>query len=399
MNKNKVVLAECLDYSPQSVANAAEEIFAALGGIENFISAGDKVLLKPNLVAKAKPEAAITTHPALLEEIARRIFAAGASEVVICDSPGGLYNADYLGPIYRVSGMETAAKNSGARLNDNFSSTLIDNNAEGVRRGYKLDITDAVLNADKIINIAKLKTHGFTGYTAAAKNLFGAIAGLGKVQMHADHKRLPDFCDFLVDLNEFLKPKTVLHIIDAVVGMERDGPTSGDPKFIGRLIAAQNPYYADFAGVRLMNTDPLRMPLLKIAAQRGKADYGEIEYLGTSVEQSVIKDFKSVIPEDTSDVFDNVLPGGIFRKFIYKNITRTPKVKGGCRACGKCAEHCPQKAIEIKKRAVIDYKKCIKCFCCQELCPFKEIKIKKPLLYRFATRSSRRKNKINKENK
>jgi len=392
MNKNTVILTACADYAPETVKAAVDELFTSLGGIEKFISPGDKVLLKPNLVTKRPPEAAVTTHPVLVEEIARRVLAAGAADVVICDSPGGLYNEGFVGAIYRVSGMADAAKNSGARLNEDWSSTVVKNDTEDVRRGVYLDITNAVLNADKIINLAKLKTHGFTGYTGAAKNLFGTIAGLVKVQMHADHQSLEDFCHFLVDLNQYLKPKIALHIIDAVIGMERDGPTAGDPRFIGRLIAAENPYYADYAGARLMNVDPMVMPLCKTAAERGAADYGAIEYAGCSLEESIVRDYKAVVPENFRKPME-FGPRG-FRQWLYKRITRKPKIKRRrCRACGKCVEHCPAKALSLKTKASLDLNKCIKCFCCQELCPFKAVVIKKPFLYRFATRSNRRKKK------
>jgi uncharacterized protein (DUF362 family)/ferredoxin len=386
-----VALVQCADYDAAKVAAAAEEMFTLLGGVESFAASGDKILLKVNLVAKATPDRAVTTHPALVEAVARLLIARGAA-VTICDSPGGLFNEGFVRPIYKAAQMTEAAQNSGASLNELYTSTLVKNDIDCVRRGYNLELIDAVLNADKIINMAKLKTHGFTGFTGAVKNLYGTIAGLAKVQMHSDNQNVYDFCDFLIDLEQYLAPKVALHIIDAVVAMERDGPTAGDPKPMRRLIASKNPYNADYVGVKMMNADPFKMPQLAKAAERGLLSIGDFAVSGCDLEESVVKDFKYVVPEG-ADLFKAALrrvPKFLIN-FLYKNITRKPKIKKSkCRACGKCKEHCPKKAIVIKKKAAIDYHLCIKCFCCQELCPFKAIAVKKPLLYRFATRSSRR---------
>jgi ferredoxin len=84
--------------------------------------------------------------------------------------------------------------------------------------------------------------------------------------------------------------------------------------------------------------------------------------------------------------------------FIKRAFSQKPKVsRRKCKGCGKCRDHCPVKAIEMKPRgknrppyASFDYGKCIRCFCCQELCPFNLVKIKTPLLVKIMKRSKKR---------
>ena len=67
--------------------------------------------------------------------------------------------------------------------------------------------------------------------------------------------------------------------------------------------------------------------------------------------------------------------------------------KKRCKACRKCAEHCPAKAIEISGVAKVSQKDCIRCFCCQELCPFDAVKLKKSWLYHLIRALSHTKRK------
>ena len=93
-------------------------------------------------------------------------------------------------------------------------------------------------NADYIIDFCKLKTHGMVGLSCAVKNMFGCVPGTNKPEYHYRFPGEADFSDMLIDLNEYAKP--VLSIVDAVVGMEGNGPTNGTPRFVGAVIAQQS---------------------------------------------------------------------------------------------------------------------------------------------------------------
>ncbi len=386
-----VAVVNCENYQIENVAKAVDEMFDALGGIQNVVKPNQKVFLKANLVRDMPPDKAATTHPAVIAAIAKKLREECGATVTVGDSCGGAFTRAYMTNVYHGTQMDVACQASGATLNDDFTYSNVSVNGKVV---HKTDIINAFLNADAVINVAKLKTHSFTGYSGAVKNLFGIIPGLVKVEMHSKYPDLESFSDCLIDIEQFAKSKIVLHVIDGVVGMEGEGPTNGKPKKIGKLLAGKNPYWTDIAAVSLF-ANPFEMPLLKRAEQRGivEKNYKEVcDFDFDALEQERIADFKKI------DVLPNFFINGLpqfLRRFFRNNMTKKAKiVKNKCRGCGKCKQHCPAQAIEIKNgKAKIRQNVCIRCYCCQELCPFDAVKFKKPMVYRvvrsFSSSSSR----------
>lgn len=372
---SKVCISKCLTYDDSEVTAAIERIEQELGAFSERIKPGMTVLVKPNLLGKHKPEEVCTTHPSIVKAVCKMLAGMGA-RVIVGDSPGGPFTKAWLAGILKTTGVEEAVKQSGAELNSDFTSKVIKSGG----KNPELEIINAALSADVIVNLAKFKTHMFTGYTAATKNLFGLIPGTVKMHMHGSHPELTNFCDMLVDIERFVAHKTVLHIVDFVYGMEGPGPSDGTPKFGGRLIASIDPYAADAVCLSMIKTDPHKMPVIVSAKERGIFP-DTIEVVGESVEDSIIEDF------DCPKVYGRQqlrLPRFLIR-LSNKYFNRRPvlKAKKLCKACNRCGEACPPKAIEMKGVAVFDYDKCIRCFCCQELCPFHAIKVKTPLMYKL----------------
>ena len=76
-----VVLTRCDDYTAANLVSALDRQISLLGGLERFVSRGDRVLLKPNFIAPKPAERAVQTHPALLLEVARRVRQIGRAHV------------------------------------------------------------------------------------------------------------------------------------------------------------------------------------------------------------------------------------------------------------------------------------------------------------------------------
>lgn len=267
----KLVVLPCEDYSKEHVSACVDSIFADFGDAEAFLVKGKNIFIKANLVTDLPPERHGTTHPMLVECIARRLVEAGA-RVVVGDSSGGAYTRAYMNNIYRVTGMTEACKASGAELNDDFGFSTVDLKGKVNRHQ---EIIDVFLKADAVINVCKLKTHGFTGYSCAVKNLYGLIPGLVKAEVHSKYPELDDFCDNLIDIERFASEKILLHVVDGVIGMEGEGPTNGTPRFVGKIIACDDAYITDVAAVKLFD-EPSKMPLLLKAVERGllNSDFG-----------------------------------------------------------------------------------------------------------------------------
>ncbi len=260
----KVSITECRTYDAGAVRAALIKALEPLGGLD-FLRPGMRIGLKMNLVTLKNYHAAATTHPVLLAELARLITERGA-EAVIGDSPGGPFSVPYLRSLYVPAGLSIAEK-AGARLN---LDTRVEESAFPAGKILKnVTYTGWLTDCDAIITCAKLKTHAMLGMTGAVKNQFGIIPGLMKPEFHALYPEVSDFCNMLIDLNEFIKPR--LAIIDGIVGMEGNGPSAGTTREIGCLIASDNVYHADVAMAYIMGLAPADMPLIHAAYERGLA--------------------------------------------------------------------------------------------------------------------------------
>ena len=362
-----VALAACKSYEDAEVSAALETAVMAAGGLD-WVTPGMRVALKLNLVSAMKPEEAATVHPAVVCALVRMLQARGA-HVVLGDSPGGLYNAAHLQRVYDVTGLR-AAEALGAELNGDFSVCSVSYPEAVQARSFTE--TAYLRNADAIIDVCKLKTHGMMGMTNAVKNFFGIIPGAMKPEYHYKYPKIEDFANMIVDLCEYCKPR--LCICDAVVGMEGNGPTQGSARPIGCLLAAESPHALDLVACGLIGLQPDEVPTLTAAIRRGLCPesrealrvYGDADALA-------VADFQTV-PSQAS-VFFRRGGKGPFAKLVdsllFHVLTPYPKLHAkACVGCRKCANICPAKAITMQRgKPRIDRKACIHCFCCQEFCP------------------------------
>lgn len=371
MENYDVAVVRCKTYDVEAVKPALEEAVNAVNGLD-FVKSGMKIIIKPNLVSFKKPDAAATTHPALLEALVEMLLARGA-DVTIGDSPGGPHSLPLLNRVYAATGMDRLEK-LGAKLNRNMNEKTVDFPEGKVLKNFTY--TEYLDEADAIIDFCKLKSHGMLGMSAAVKNLFGTIPGLKKPEVHYKFQNDAEFADMLVDLNEYFKPR--LAICDAVVGMEGNGPTAGTPRQIGAIIASKSTYYADVVGAELIGMNIDGLPTLQAAYERGFAPassknlrvYGDIRAL-------TVDDFKAPPVRGLS-----FMRKGNVLHFISKAaLEHKPTLKKRfCVGCGECARMCPAKAIKMKnKKPHINREKCIRCFCCQEFCPRAAMVAHRPL--------------------
>jgi len=374
-------MRRCDEYEAMLVQETLEGCIEALGGIGIFVKPGERVLIKPNLLRKSKPSDATTTHPVVVAALAEILIKHGAT-VVIGDSPGGPFSPGMLNGIYKSTGMEEVAGATGASLNKNFGSYTAENPAGKFMK--KLLLCDMKNDVDKIICVAKLKTHAMMTYTGAVKNMFGMVPGVAKAEYHLNIPDYNDFADALIDI--CLATEPVLTVMDGIVGMEGNGPAAGVPVKTNALLVSPSPYHLDMAACRLIGLKPEDVPMLRCLDKRGfaKIDLSDIEFIGDSYDKFSRTPYK---PPETKGVMNltNASIPNFVRKFVAKYVQTRPIFnKKVCNGCGVCREACPPKIIEIKNSlAGLDYKDCIRCYCCQELCPKKAISIKRPFLSRI----------------
>lgn len=368
MNRNwDAAFAACKSYEEAEVSAALQAAVDAAGGLD-WVTPGMRVALKLNLVSAMKPEQAATVHPAVVCALVKLLTARGA-HVILGDSPGGLYTAAHLQRVYDVTGLR-AAEALGAELNADFSVCPVSYPEAAQARSFTM--TAYLKQADAIIDVCKLKTHGMMGMTNAVKNFFGIIPGTMKPEYHYKYPKAADFADMLVDLCEYCKPR--LCICDAVVGMEGNGPTQGSARPIGCLIAAQSAHKLDLAACGLIGLTPCEIPTLSAAIRRGLCpDSAEKLTIFGDPAAFTVPDYKTV-PSQASVFFRSGGKGPFSRladSVKFHMFTPLPKLRSkDCVGCKKCANICPAKAITMKRgKPRIDRKACIHCFCCQEFCP------------------------------
>jgi len=376
-----VSVVPCDSYKASMVKKALIEALEPIGGLD-WVRPGMRIAIKANLVSFMKPEAAATTHPEVVCALAELVAERGA-RAIVGDSPGGLFNSAFVGRVYAASGMH-AAEMAGAELNRNFDTCEIEFPKAAVAKRFTC--TKWLLEADGIINVCKVKSHGMMSMSAAVKNMFGAIPGTTKPEYHYKYPNESDFADMLVDINEYFKPG--LCIADAVVGMEGNGPTRGTPRKIGAILASQSPYALDLACAEIMGLKTENVPTMLAAFRRGLApeSIDKIEIAG-KLEDFCIRDFVNIISHRGLDFSGDGM--STFQKlrgrFITRALASVPVVKKqACVGCGVCADTCPAKAIAIQnKLPVIDRKACIRCFCCQEFCPKGAMVVHRPVIARI----------------
>lgn len=373
-----VSIVPCKSYDEQEVRTALHALLEPIGGL-SWVRKGMRIVIKANLVSMMKPDGAATTHPALLCELVRMLRERGA-EPVIGDSPGGLYNAAVVGRIYSVTGMKQAEA-AGATLNSDYS--IAEASFPEAMVAHDFTYTAYLDKADAIINFCKLKTHGMMGMSASVKNMFGAIPGTFKPEYHfrfPDHR---DFARMLIDINSYFAEKTKLCIVDAVVGMEGNGPTQGKPRKIGALLASSDPHKLDLLSAALIGLSPADIPTLEVAQGLGRIpDSAERLSVSGDWRARCISDFENIHVRRSLQ-FEGA---GKFAAMFVRNALRAeprPRKKL-CVGCKKCAEICPAHVITMKDGyPVIDRKKCITCFCCQEFCPVGAMQVHRPLIARI----------------
>ncbi|MGE5678468.1 MAG: DUF362 domain-containing protein [Pseudomonadota bacterium] len=373
-----ISIVRCEDYSSDKVKKAVYEALDGIPAIRQNIKEGARVLVKTNLLMKKTPEEAVTTHPAVVEAIVRYLQDMGC-RVVIGDSPGGPFAEWNLRGVYKAGGMLEVAERTGCELNYDTSVLEIANPEAKCLK--TMQIIKIARDVDFVVSAAKLKTHGMMTYTGAVKNLFGVIPGLVKADYHMRLNSMDNFADHLVDICEAVKP--VFSIIDGIDGMEGDGPSAGEKRHVGLILASENPYALDRVASEIIGIEPLRIPTIKAAVQRGLFDNKpeNLEIKGVPLNEINIEPFK--LPKSVNVNFVGGRVPRVVEKVVLNKLRPSPVFNyDKCVSCGDCRRSCPPGIIDMSSgKPVPDLNKCIRCFCCHELCPKQAVDIRKHWLY------------------
>ncbi len=373
--KSMIAVKKCTSYNPPKVQWAVKECINNINGFKD-LEKGDQVLLKPNLLMSASPDKGITTHPTIVEATARILIEKNV-EVMIGDSPGSPYTN--LKNLWEKTGMKTISKKLGIKLL-NFEST-----GSYIKKfkSEEYPIAKPILECDFIVNLPKIKTHNLTILTCAIKNMYGAIPGARKTDYHRRYPSPSEFSERIVDIYELTQPN--LTIVDGIIGMEGNGPTGGNPRKLGIILASEDTVALDLYIPQILGMDPYMIPSNRIAIERGLGKgLANIQIVGD--EPPLIEDFKW--PSNIYHALE-FLPSSLAKTLLRFWWSRPAIDDRHCKNWGVCVEACPTGALKNGiSSPVFNYEKCVNCLCCMELCPHHAFYHEKSFLYKLTSRLS-----------
>ena len=370
---SKVVIIKCETYRLEEIRAAIKKGLDLLGGARQFSAAGEKIVIKPNMLVGDGPDKCVGPHPLVFQALLEQFQQTGA-ELTFGDSPG------FGSPkgAARQAGLLQVADALNVPLAD-FTSTVTLPFPEG-NLIKQFTIAKAVYESDGLISLCKLKSHALTRMTGAIKNQFGCIPGLLKPEFHTRLPNVSMFSQMLVDLNLLIKPR--IYIMDGIIGMEGNGPRNGTPRKMNVLLFSTDPVALDTAVCKLINLDPALVETLVYGEKFGLGSQN-IEIIADDWETLVQADFDVNREKQSTSSAESGLAGKLMRQFI----TPRPLIETArCNHCGQCVRLCPAEPKALSQAdgsdsvPVYDYSRCIRCYCCQELCPHEAITVKVPLL-------------------
>lgn len=366
-----VSMLKCTEYSLNILNSKILESLANIGfDPDNF--KGKRVALKPNLLIPTPTKKAVITHPEFFKAVVQIVKKHGGVPVLI-ESPS-IYSLENVIKKTDYAKIVESEKIEVASMKPTRAIEF-----DGADKFKQIEIAAAFFDTDMIINLPKFKTHGLTYITGAVKNLFGAMPGLSKSKMHVKVPSGDDFSEFLLDLYGCMMhgwgggSKTILHLMDAIIVQEGEGPgPSGTPKPMNAIFAGFDAVAVDYMAVKAAGLELDK----SLTVTRGfRRDYcisspDEIKLAGDLIEDLGNEPMKP----SKGTLFSNMVRWPMTsKKFRNLFIDRPVPLEEKCTLCFQCMKICPANAIKIpagkKKIPGYNHDKCIRCYCCMEVCP------------------------------
>lgn len=256
--KKEVIISQVM------TGNLAKKLEEALQNI-GFKGKG-KVLVKPNMcMAKYIPGA--ITSPLVIYNLVK-LLRETAEDVIVGESDGYNYSCSLA---FKKTGIKRATEEAGGRTLNLSQDRLVQVNFN-VSKVRKLFLPRTLFEVDSIINVPVLKTHEFTLYSGAMKNLFGLIPDRKRIFLH------PYLDEVLFKLWKLTKPKVT--IMDAVTAMEKNGPTRGSPVKMNLILVSDCPLALDIVATEIIGLNWREIGHLDYIVQRTKMDRRNIKVTG-----------------------------------------------------------------------------------------------------------------------
>jgi len=210
----------------------------------------DKILIKPNLVVGGRkgflPPFGKVTTAAVIRQLIECLKGAGCNNISIGEGSPVLKEIDCdTMSAFHYAGMDNVAKEYGVNLIDfeqmPYESIKIDD--------HNFKISKSALEADFLINVPVLKTHGQTIVSLGMKNLKGCLKFSSKKRFHKTNI----LYRLIAHLNTVIRSD--LTIIDGTFGLDH-GPSLGDAHPMGLIITGTDIFETELIGAALLGKNP-----------------------------------------------------------------------------------------------------------------------------------------------
>jgi uncharacterized protein (DUF362 family) len=360
-----VALETRVRYDSDGLRREIRKVLEPLGGIAAFVREGDRVLVKPNIVAPAAPESGICTHPLFVRAVCEIVAERRPVRIHVGDMPG--YN--FLGEGRRCaaeSGLAVALAGGPARIVP-FEGTHARISSDKFRIFRHIDLTREVLDADVVISLPTPKTHRLTRYSGAIKNAFGCVAYGTRERIHkmGDYG---EFCGGLVDV--FARVCPALTIADMILVQEGNGPCTGTPLEVGVILASTDGVALDAVGQYLLGMEADEALTTTLACERGLGE-GDISRIDVSGPEDWRRArVRARRPGEFHAFLQFGMPPPVLKLLAAAVRVRPAFLPGNCDGCALCLERCPGHALSRRgSRIRRDRKACLLCFGCVAVCP------------------------------
>jgi len=230
-----------------------------------------KVFIKPNLCAKEYIPGAVTNPKMLFHLVS--LLRDKIDEVVVGESDGYNYSCDEA--LVETGVKKLVNRAGGKTINLSKDETVKIQNPSALRL-KKVLLPKTLVEADSIVSVPVMKTHEFTLYGGAIKNLFGCIPNNRRIFLH------PYLDMVLHDLMTLLKPKFA--VMDATVAMEGNGPNKGIPIPMELVLASNDLLAIDKTSTEIMDINWTDVGYLRLINKYLRPEETNTQIIGERIE-------------------------------------------------------------------------------------------------------------------